>query len=380
MQVEEFNFDPTDFSAEGLAKNGTELVTASKESEKVEEKEVDEKPFDESTLLDFSDQIVEDNEEEDAKEETAEKGHSREAKSKSSSSPNHWLVFAKTLEESGLISEFTEEDFEQLSQEAGSPAEAIVALANKSIGGAISEHIQKQDAEYKEFIAMRDAGVDMNEYAKLSKQTKDYVTYKLEDVKQDEDLQRKVVREYFITKGMDNDEIEDSIESLEDTGKLAKRAEVALEYLHKYKDEQMAKLKENAAKAEQDREAAIQKQLTDMRKFIDDAPEIIPGVKHNKQIKDKLYDMITKQAGVINGQPVNAVTLKMYENPIKYNLILAELQRLGVFDGKWDSITKVAKTKAISELEKVVESGVNYKTNAPKNGYADIYKELKNLK
>ena len=379
MKVEEFNFDPTDFSAEGLAKNGTELVAASKEPEANDE-EVNEKPFDESTLLDFSDQMVEDNEDEDVKEETSEKDHSREAKSKSSSSPNHWLVFAKTLEESGLISEFTDEDFEQLSQEAGSPAEAIVALANKSIGGAISEHIQQQDAEYKEFIAMRDAGVDLNEYAKLSRQTKGYEAYKLEDVRSDEDLQRKVVREYFTIKGMDNDEIDDSIESLEDTGKLAKRAEVALTHLHKYKDEQMTRLKENAAKADQDREAAVQKQLTDMRKFIDDTPEIIPGVKHNKQIKDKLYDMITKQAGVINGQPVNAITLKMYENPTKYNLILAELQRLGVFDGKWESITKVAKTKAISELEKVVESGVNYKTNAPKNGYADIYKELKNLK
>ena len=186
MKVEEFNFDPTDFSAEGLAKNGTELVAASKEPDEANE-EVNEKPFDESTLLDFSDQMVEDNEEEDVKEETSEKDHSREAKSKSSSSPNHWLVFAKTLEESGLISEFTDEDFEQLSQEAGSPAEAIVALANKSIGGAISEHIQQQDAEYKEFIAMRDAGVDLNEYAKLSRQTKGYEAYKLEDVRSDED-------------------------------------------------------------------------------------------------------------------------------------------------------------------------------------------------
>lgn len=379
MEVETFNFDPTDFSAEGLAKNGTELVTASKAPEAKEQEE--EKPFDESTLLDFSDQMSEDNEEEDIlKKKTPEKDHSHEAKSKSSSSPNHWLVFAKTLEESGLISEFTDEDFEQLSQESGSPAEAIIALANKSIGGAISEHIQKQDAEYQEFVEMRDAGVDMNEYAKLSKQTKGYEAYKLDDVKTDEDLQKKVVREYFTIKGMDNDEIEDSIESLQDTGKLAKRAEVALNHLHKYKDEQVKQLKANAEKAEQDRTAAIQQQLDSVRKTIDETTEIIPGVKHNKQTKDKLFDMITKQAGVINGQPVNAITLKMYENPTRYNLILAELQRLGVFDGKWDSITKVAKTKAISELEKVVESGTEYKTNAPKGGYVDVYKELQKLK
>ena len=378
MEIETFNFDPTDFSAEGLAKNGTELVTASKAPEAKEQEE--EKPFDESTLLDFSDQMSEDNEEEDSKEKTPEKGHSQDAKSKSSSSPNHWLVFAKTLEESGLISEFSEEDFEQLSQEAGSPVEAIISLANKSIGGALEEHIQKQDSEYQEFVRMRDAGVDMNEYAKLSKQTKGYEAYKLEDVKNDEDLQKQVVREYLSIKGMDNDEIDDSIESLEDTGKLAKRAEVAVAHLHKYKEEQVKQLEIKAKTQEQERANAVQQQLNGMRKVIDDTVEIIPGIKHNKQTKDKLFDMITKQAGVINGQPVNALTLKMYENPTKYNLILAELQRLGVFDGKWDSITKVAKTKAITELEKAVESGVDYKAAVPKGSYTDVYKALKDLK
>lgn len=373
MDLENFNFDPNDFSAESLEKNGTVIEPKPVKAAKEEDAEPQEPEFNESDLLDFSDL-----KEEEEPKKPSEKAQTQEPKT-NSSSPNAMLVFAKTLEENGLISDFTDEDFEALVEETGSATDAIVELVNRTIGSTIEQHVQSKDAEYQEFVKMRDAGVDLNEYAKISKQAKGYSSYKLEDVQADESLQKKVITESLKLKGMSDDEIADTVESYEDTGKLGKRAEAALTTLHKYKEEQLKKLEADEVKRAEAAQVAVQQQLASIKKEIDDSSEIIPGIKHNKQTKDRLFDMITKPAGTINGQPVNAITLKMHENPTKYNLILAELQRLGVFDGKWDAITKVTKTKVVNDLEKVVNSGVDYKSMNSK-GANEVYKALKEMK
>lgn len=312
--------------------------------------------------------------------EEIEKPHSPEKETESSSSPNHWVIFAKSLEESGLISEFEEDKFEELVKEAGSPAEAIIALADQTIQKTIEEHINAQDAEYQEFVRMRDSGVDMGQYAKVSKQAREYDKYSVENVRNDVDLQKEVVREDLRLKGMDRDEIEDLIESLEDTNKLSKKAESAVAKLGKFKEAQLQRLQEEAAKSDREREEATKKQLESYQKFVEDSKEIIPGVKLNKQKKDKLFDMIVKPSETYNGQPVNALTAKMLKDPVKFNYTLAALIDAGVFDGKWDNLIKVGKSKAIEDLAKAVETGVQFKPGAQEKGaYANMYKDLKEL-
>ena len=227
---------------------------------------------------------------------------------------------------------------------------------------------------------MRDSGVDLNEYAKITKKANSYNSYKLEDVREDVELQKKVIREHLTLKGIDKEEIDDTIENLEDTNKLSKRAETALNTLKEYREKELRKLEEQTAKQEQLKQEEMQQQLANIRKEIDSSNEIVPGIKHNKQTKDKLFDMITKPAGVIGGQSVNAITMKMHENPTKFNLILAEMIRLGVFDGKWDSITKVSKTKAITDLEKVVNSNTSYTAGEKSDYVSKVYDKIRSMK
>lgn len=338
-------------------------------------KPVEEEQFKEEDLLNFGpDESDSDTDEE------IEKPHSPEKETESSSSPNHWVIFAKSLEESGLISEFEEDKFEELVKEAGSPAEAIIALADQTIQKTIEEHINAQDAEYQEFVRMRDSGVDMGQYAKVSKQAREYDKYSVENVRNDVDLQKEVVREDLRLKGMDRDEIEDLIESLEDTNKLSKKAESAVTNLGKFKEAQLQRLQEEAARSDREREEATKKQLESYQKFVEDSKEIIPGVKLNKQKKDKLFDMIVKPSETYNGQPVNALTAKMLKDPIKFNYTLAALIDAGVFDGKWDNLIKVGKSKAIEDLARAVETGAQFKPGAQEKGaYANMYKDLKEL-
>ena len=359
-------FDLTDTPGEG-PKN-----TEDKSEEKTQENP-EEETFKEEEMLNLGPEKSDPDEE-------IEETHSPEKETESSSSPNHWVIFAKSLEESGLISEFEEDKFEELVKEAGSPAEAIIALADQTIQKTIEEHINAQDAEYQEFVRMRDSGVDMGQYAKVSKQAREYDKYSVENVRNDVDLQKEVVREDLRLKGMDRDEIEDLIESLEDTNKLSKKAESAVTNLGKFKEAQLQRLQEEAARSDREREEATKKQLESYQKFVEDSKEIIPGVKLNKQKKDRLFDMIVKPSETYNGQPVNALTAKMLKDPVKFNYTLAALIDAGVFDGKWDNLIKVGKSKAIEDLAKAVETGVQFKPGAQEKGaYANMYKDLQEL-
>lgn len=317
-------FDLTDTPGEGSKDTGTKLEEKTQENP-------EEEIFKEEEMLNLGPEQSDSDEE-------IEETHSPEKETKSSSSPNHWVIFAKSLEESGLISEFEEDKFEELVKEAGSPAQAIISLADQTIQKTIEEHINAQDAEYQEFVRMRDSGVDMGQYAKVSKQAKEYDKYSVENVRNDVDLQKEVVREDMKLSGIDKDRIEDLIESLEDTGKLGKMAESAVAKLGKFKEAQLQRLQEEAAKSDREREEATKKQLESYQKFVEDSKEIIPGVKLNKQKKDKLFDMIVKPSETYNGQPVNALTAKMLKDPVKFNYILASLIDAGVFDGKWDNL------------------------------------------
>lgn len=376
MEVENYFFTAdsfvTDDDSAKAAQPAKEEKTGAAEDTKEEVED-----FDESSLLDFTDLIEE---EEKPKEKKTETAPVEKPNTNSSSPSNAMLVFAKTLEQEGLISDFSDEDFTKLVEETGSPTNAIVELVNKTIGATIEQHINSQDSEYQEFVRMRDSGVDLNEYAKITKKANNYNSYKLEDVREDVELQKKVIREHLTLKGIDKEEIDDTIENLEDTNKLSKRAETALNTLKEYREKELRKLEEQTAKQEQLKQEEMQQQLANIRKEIDSSNEIVPGIKHNKQTKDKLFDMITKPAGVIGGQSVNAITMKMHENPTKFNLILAEMIRLGVFDGKWDSITKVSKTKAITDLEKVVNSNTSYTAGEKSDYVSKVYEKIRNMK
>lgn len=376
MEVENYFFTAdsfvTDDDSAKVAQPAKEEKTGAAEDPKEEVED-----FDESSLLDFTDLIEE---EEKPKEKKTETAPVEKPNTNSSSPSNAMLVFAKTLEQEGLISDFSDEDFTKLVEETGSPTNAIVELVNKTIGATIEQHINSQDSEYQEFVRMRDSGVDLNEYAKITKKANSYNSYKLEDVREDVELQKKVIREHLTLKGIDKEEIDDTIENLEDTNKLSKRAETALNTLKEYREKELRKLEEQTAKQEQLKQEEMQQQLANIRKEIDSSNEIVPGIKHNKQTKDKLFDMITKPAGVIGGQSVNAITMKMHENPTKFNLILAEMIRLGVFDGKWDSITKVSKTKAITDLEKVVNSNTSYTAGEKSDYVSKVYEKIRNMK
>jgi len=100
-----------------------------------------------------------------------------------------------------------------------------------------------------------------------------------------------------------------------------------------------------------------------LKQEITKTEEIIPGLKLNKQVRDKILQNITTPVKTLeDGRQLNAVMVKRGENPVKYAILEAYFVEQGFFDGKFDKFVAKAKSKATSELEKAITGDTSYKT------------------
>ena len=114
-------------------------------------------------------------------------------------------------------------------------------------------------------------------------------------------------------------------------------------------------------------------QLKELKEKIDKVEEVVPGIKLTPKVRQDIFEKITKPVKEINGQPVNSIWAKRLEDPFKFDTIIATLDSMGIFDGKWDKLLKNTKTKTIDDLKKKLNSNTSFKTK-PKasNLYSDL--------
>lgn len=282
------------------------------------------------------------------------------SKTKGSSSSSPFKPFAKALSEEGFLPSFEDEDFDKLVEEFGGEAEALMELSRRSINEEIDAYKKDADEDYKAFLEARDSGLDLNQWADVYEAKKSYASITEDKIEEDEDLQKSLISQNLRYRGIPEDEIADTIESFETTGKLFINAKKAHSNLLKITEQQETKLKEDKVKQEEAVKKQREDNLKSLRKEVDALTEVIPGIKINKQIKDKIYSSITTPVKTgTNGEPLNLAMAKRAENPLKYAIIENYLLEMGVFDGNWDKIVARQKSKALNELSKVLSDDKN---------------------
>lgn len=283
---------------------------------------------------------------------------SPEVKGNSSSSPL-FESFAKALYEGGVLTSYDEAEFKQLVEEVG-PAEALIELNKRTLLDEIESYKSESEEEYKSFLEAKEAGVDLNDWAKSQELKAKYKDIDDSVIESDVDLQKSIILTDLKRKGMDDETIRETIESFEDTGKLDKQAKNSFKNLKKAQEDDEKELVIQAKKREEESIKTQKAQIEHLKKTITDTKEIIPGMILNKEVKDSIFSMITtpvKQDA--NGQALNAVMAKRAEDPIKYALMEAYFVKLGLFDGKFDKIVAKAKTQAVKELETKLSTNNN---------------------
>jgi hypothetical protein len=247
-----------------------------------------------------------------------------------------------------------------LVEELGSESEVLMELARRTIASDIEEYKKTAEGDFKAFIEAREKGYDLNEWADIYEAKKSYNEITDDSIDNDEDLQKNLVKQHLKHRGMSDEEITDTIEAFETTGKLADNAKKAHKNLIKLADAQEKKLEEDKKSREQAQVKAREESLKTLKKEIDDMIEPFPGIKINKQTKDKIYANITTAVTKgANGEPLNAAMAKRAENPIKYAIYENLLLELGAFDGKLDKLLSKTKSKALTDLEKSLNDNKN---------------------
>jgi len=293
-------------------------------------------------------------------------------KPKGSSSSSPYKPFVKALSEEGFLPSVTDEEFDNLVKEHGSPSLALMELSKKAILGDIEEYKKNAEGDFKAFLEARDAGLDLNQWADVQELKNFYGSITEDKISDDEDLQKQLVAENLRYRGMNEDEITETIDAFETTGKLEDNAKKALKNLNKFAAQQEDKLKQDKIAEEESFKKTREENLKNLKKEIESVNEIIPGIKVNKQIKDKLFaDITTVVKTGPNGEQYNAAMAKRAEDPIKYALIENYLIQMGVFDGKWDKVVTRTKAKALTELERQLSNASNTDFKSGKNTLGD---------
>jgi len=283
---------------------------------------------------------------------------SPEVKGNSSSSPL-FESFAKALYEGGVLTSYDEAEFKQLVDEVG-PAEALIELNKRTLLDEIESYKSESEEEYKSFLEAKEAGVDLNDWAKSQELKAKYKDIDDSAIESDVDLQKSIILTDLKRKGMDDETIRETIESFEDTGKLDKQAKNSFKNLKKAQEEEEKNLVAEAKQREIDNIKTQKAQIEHLKKTITETKELIPGMVLGKDIKDSIFSIITTPVKQdTNGQPLNAVMVKRAEDPIKFALMEAYFLKMGFYDGKFDKMVTKAKTQAVKELETKLSTNNN---------------------
>lgn len=335
-------------------------VTTTPEAEEEAEDIIIVEDDDTETELPQAKKIVEDEEEEDKIEIPTDKTEDKSGgKDKSPGSENRdsspVTPFASLLHEKGLLSDFDLEEFSAAVAESDDPFGVLTNAMQRELELAKASFINSFPPDFIDLAIAVSKGVP---YEAMKGPKMDEINYSkitAEAISESEDLQKKLVGDFYASKGFSEKRINRLVETLGDSGGLEEEAAdavIELSHLAKQKQEHIKKKFEHQQKEMSDQYVA---QIEYIGKSVDSVEEIIPGIKMNKVIKDKLFNNLTRIVGKdANGQSQNYTMTVRQQDPIKFDMTVAYLADITKGFTDWSKINKSAKSSATSDLESVL--------------------------
>ncbi|KKL91975.1 hypothetical protein LCGC14_1889360, partial [marine sediment metagenome] len=211
----------------------------------------------------------------------------------------------------------------------------------------------------------KEKGVPVDAYGMAKHNFDKWSKVKTEDLKENEKLQIEVVSKGLEIKGFTKDEIAEEIEGYKALENLEAKAEKVLPLLPKRFKGEITDMEESAAADDKSRKDKIRSGVARMKSFIDNTPEIIPGIKLNKPTRDKIMNSMTQPiANDEQGKPLNPVMATKNRNPQAFEMMIHYYHQLGLFNidengqmkPDFSKIVKNVKTETVDSLRSIFES------------------------
>ena len=332
-----FNTDLASLVGDPIEVEGVSDFAESFEVPKIEDNKTEvkkETKKEDEGLIDLE-EVEEEEEEQEEEIEEEEKPSSTDPDKKQSSSP--FTPYAKLLKEEGVLPNLNMEEFD-------GTAEGLKTAMINEIVGAVEMYKETLPDRVKDLINNYEEGVPLEQLLKLDKEELQVLSLDEDKIKEDISLQKETVRNYIKkTSKFSDKKIDNQMQYYEDSGELeeeALNAATELKDLLKTEKEQAVEQAKQKEKMMQDQ---ARQDLANLNKKIQDATEIIPGLKLNDKVKSELIKSMTVPAGKDkNGNPVNRIVAARMENPVDFEIKLHYLFEI---------------TKGFSDFSKLVEKG-----------------------
>jgi len=288
----------------------------------------------------------------------------------SSPSSSQYLAFARDRADEGVFLDFNDDDWKVLvDRNEGNEAAALRELSDISVQQRIIDGVNN----YKESLTDQDRalyeakekGVPVDKYGIAKHGFDKYSAIKVEDLEEDEKLQIDVVSKGLELRGFTKDEITEEIENLKALEKLKTKAETLLPLLPKKFKSNMTDMEEAATADDKSRQDKIRQGVARMKQYVDQTPEIVPGIKLTKPTRDKLMKSMTEPvANDENGKPMNPVMVTKSKNPQAFDMMIHYYHQLGLFNidengqmkPDFSKISKNVKNETVDKMRGIFES------------------------
>lgn len=301
-------------------------------------------------------------------------------KSSDSNENRNEVVYKALMKELVNAGVLTIEEMEKLDELPGT-LDSIKELVSKTVEtnfNAKQENWKKGlSPEKKRFLEIEDAFDETDQAILMAQRLEFFETVSKEDVEGNEKLQQQIYYDQLIAKNFTH---EQAVEAIEDAIAVNKLEDKALKAIPELKAQakgivdQAKNAKDAKTKAEVEAQTQAFKQLLDN---IDGRDSFIDGLNLNKISRDKLKNNIMNPVfkDPKSGKEFNSLMYKQQRNPVEFEMLINYYDTLGLFnidkEGKFkpdiSKLKSVAKTAAITELDKIIaaedERGVGRNTS-----------------
>lgn len=292
-------------------------------------------------------------------------------------SPDIYSSFANVLNEQGLLPSLDSQ---------GKPIKSLDDLTT-----ALKSEIENQSKSFiveklgEEGYEALQKGVTLAEYQQYHQDTEALDQLDEETLSSDLELAKKVILEDYKAQGFPEDRAMRILKKSIDLGDEevlndAKESLNSLKQVQKQKLENLAKEREQAAQQAAKEQEKID---NDLKNSIYNSDEIIEGIKLNKEIKDKVYQSITKPIGKSpQGTPENKLMRHRRESPIEFDTKLYYLYEATNGFKDFTKIKSKVGSKVTDDFEKALRKNKRFEnSSAPdfvndKESYGGIGDEL----
>lgn len=284
--------------------------------------------------------------------------------------PDPYSSFAKVLNEVGVLPSL------DLSKQKIESAEDLIEAVKQEI--EVAKYANLNDKQ-KAYLKALENGIPEQEFNQAQSGISMLENITAEEITSNDELRKQLISADYQAKGIPQDK---ALKLAERSIAIGEDESDALEALESLKTLQKQELEKTIAAKKAERLARQESEKAQLLKFkqtIMDAKEIIPGVKINNKVAEKVFEQaVTPVHQTQDGKMVNAVVKAKLENPIDFEMKLNYLFYVTKGFTDFSKIATSQKTRATQELDDLVKGNTFVPKASGMGGDLDfIPKEMK---